>query len=69
MTTPISSTPVGCMHNGLPETSASDVIEHIGNFRFGDAIRDMIDPRSPSEVNFGDRTMEQSNRSTDKKDT
>lgn len=69
MTTPIHSIPVGCMHNGLPETSIHHVIEHIGNFRFGDAIRDMTDPRSPSEVNFGNRTVEQSNRSTDKKDT
>lgn len=53
MTTPINSMPMGCMHNGLPDTSIHDIIEHIGNCRFGDAFRDMTDPRSPSEVNFG----------------
>lgn len=53
--------PMGCMHNGLPDTSIHDIIEHIGNCRFGDAFRDMTDPRSPSEVNFGNRTVEQSN--------
>lgn len=67
--TPINSSPMGCMHNGLPDTSIHDIIEHIGNFRFGDAVRDMTDPRSPIEVNFGDRTVEQTNTPTDKKDT
>lgn len=61
MTTPINSTPLACVHNGLPDTSFPDIVEHIGNFRFGDAIRDMIDPRSPNEVNFGNRTVEQVN--------
>lgn len=28
MTTPINSTPVACVHNGLPDTSFSDIIEH-----------------------------------------
>ena len=68
MTTPIHSTPVACMHNGLSETSASDIIEHIGDFQFGNAIRDMIDPRSPNEVNLAERTVEQSNASTNNKD-
>lgn len=67
MTTPINSTPIGCMHNGLPETSKWDIIEHCMDKDFGKAFRDVADPHSPSEVNFGNRTVEQSN-TTDTKE-
>lgn len=71
MTTPTNSSstnssPMGCMHNGLENTSKWDVIEHIMEREVGKAFRDVVDPHSPNEVNFGNRTIEQTNTSDTK---